>query len=48
MRKWNRVPREVVDAPCLEVFKMVEGAEWGFEQPGLVKGVPAFGRRFGT
>jgi len=31
VRKWNRVPGEVVDAPSLEVFKVVEGVEWGFE-----------------
>ena len=42
VRRWNRFPREVVDAPSLEVFK--GRSDWGFEQPDLVKDVPAHGR----
>ena len=42
VRDWKRLPREVVGAPSLE---SVQGqAGWGFEQPGLVEGVPAHGR----
>ena len=36
---WHRLPREAVAAPSLAVFKAR-----GFEQPGLVEGVPAHGR----
>jgi len=44
MRPWPRLPREAVAAPSLEGFKV----GWGLEHPGLVKGVPAHGRGFGT
>lgn len=30
----------------MEVFSLVEG--WGFEPPGVGKGVPAYGVDFGT
>jgi len=43
-RHLPRLPREAVAAPSLEVFKV----GWGFEQPGLVEGVPARGRGVGT
>lgn len=35
VRDWKKLPRKVVDAPSLEVFKGQFG--WGFEKPGLVK-----------
>jgi len=34
------LPRDV-DVPSLEVFKV--RLDWGFEQPDLVEGVPAYG-----
>jgi len=46
VRHWKRLPREVVDAP---LPGSVQGqAGWGFEQPGLVEGVPAHGMGVGT
>ena len=39
VRHWHRLPREVVDAPSLE-----GQVGQGFEQPDLVKDVPAHGR----
>ena len=41
VRHWNRLSREIVAAPSLEVQGQ---AGWGFEQPGLMEGVPAHGR----
>ena len=46
MRHWNRLPREVVDAPIPGSVQGQVGR--GFEQPGLVEGVPAHGRGVGT
>ena len=43
VRHWRRFPREAVAAPSLEVFKARLD-----HQPGLVEGVPAHGRGFGT
>jgi len=37
LRHWNRLPRDVVDVPSLEGH-----VGWGFEQPGLVEGIPAW------
>jgi len=40
---WNRLPKEVVDAPSLEMLKVrLDG-----EQPGLVEDVPAHCRGIG-
>ena len=39
MKHWNRLPREVVDVPSIEVFKGQVGQ--GSEQPDLLKDVPA-------
>jgi len=42
----NRLTREAVDA---RLPGSAQGqAGWGFEQPGLVEGVPACGREVGT
>jgi len=41
VRHWNRFPREAVDALPGSVQGQVG---WGFEQPGLVEGVPAHGK----
>jgi len=46
VKRWNRLPREVVDAPSLEVVQGQAG--WSSEQPGLVEDVPAHGRGVGT
>ena len=40
VRPWNRLPDEVVDAPSQ--------AGWGFQQPGVEGGVPAYSRGLGT
>jgi len=45
VKRWNRLCREVVDAPSLETFKArLDGA---LEQPDLVEDVPAHCRRVG-
>jgi len=45
VRHWNRLPSEVVSAP---LPGSIEGqAGWGFEQPGLEGGVPAYSRGLG-
>lgn len=45
LRHCNRLPRKVVDAQSLEVFKRQVG--WGFEPPDRVKNVPAHPKRVG-
>lgn len=42
VRHWNTFPRGVVDVPSLKVFIVQAGS--GSEQPGLVEGVPIYGR----
>ena len=46
MRHWNRLPREAVDAPSLEVFKARFDGALG--QPDLVTGNPAHSRGVGA
>jgi len=41
VKHWSRLPREVVDAPSLETFKVRSD---GSEQPDLVEDVPAYCR----
>lgn len=41
VRHWHRFPREVLDAPTLEVSKA--RLDKGFEQPGIGGGAPAYG-----
>jgi len=46
VRHWNRLPREFLDAPSLEVFKAsLDGA---LVLPDLVGGNPAYDRAIGT
>jgi len=46
VKHWNRLSREAMTAPSLEVFKVrLDGSS---EQPGLVEDVPAHGRGVGT
>lgn len=41
VKHWNRLPREVVDAPYLEMSKArLDNSEL----PGLMEGLPAHGR----
>ena len=42
VKRWNRLPREVADAPIPGNIQSQVG--WGFEQPGLVQGIPPHGR----
>ena len=42
VRHWNKLPREDVDAPPQRHLRASRG--WGFEQPGLVGGVPAYSK----
>ena len=41
VRHGNKLPREVVDAPCIRAFKH---SRWRFEQSGPAGGVPAYSR----
>jgi len=43
---WNRLPREAVAAPLPGSVQGQVG--WGFEQLGVVEGVPAHGTGVGT
>jgi len=45
MKHWNRLPREVVEAPSLEILKGQAGR--GSEQPGLVEDDPAHCKEVG-
>jgi len=52
VRYWNRLPREAVDVPSLDMFKARTGSVrchvgGDFEQHDLVKAVPAHGRGVG-
>ena len=42
-RHWNSLPLEAVGG-CPIPGSVQGQAGWGFEQPGLVEGVPAYGR----
>lgn len=43
-RPWQRLPREIVDAPTPIQCQV----GWGSDQPGLMDSVPAYGRGTGT
>jgi len=45
VKHWNRLPRDVVNAPSLETFRGQVGR--GSEQPGLAEDVPAYCRGLG-
>jgi len=44
VRSWNRLPREIVDAPSVETFKGQVGCSPG--QPNPVGGSPAHSKGF--
>jgi len=45
VKQWNRLPRDVIDAPSLKTSQSPVG--WGFEQFDLLEDVPAHCTGFG-